>query len=180
MSRLAGTKSDDSTPAKNRVIQGHCSRPIANPEFFKNLIDTPLGWTNAIFQSCSQQYLDKILLNGLIAGGKGRHMLLLGRASSTKRSRTCSEKLAGTDRSLQSSQVGHRWHTHTAYEIDLVKAQEIGVYIYIYTKLSVMLLFTSETFQQSVLQARSNDLVRKKIRNRTAPRMFPCIGRPIA
>ena len=65
-------KSDDSTPACIRVDQGHCSRPIARSEFSKQTIETPHGWTIVTGHSCSHQYLDNILLNGLIAGGMGR------------------------------------------------------------------------------------------------------------
>ena len=36
------------------------------------MIEIPNGWTNAIYHSSAQKYLDKLLLNGLIAGGTGR------------------------------------------------------------------------------------------------------------
>ena len=63
----------------------HCSRLVAKPEFFKNMFETPRGWANVICHASSQQYLDKILLHGLIAGGIGQErrqtsMLLFGRA----------------------------------------------------------------------------------------------------
>ena len=45
--------------------------------------------------------------------------------------------------------VHSKWHTDTIYEIDLVKAQSMGLNSF---KHSVLLLFTSETFQQNVLQ----------------------------
>ena len=51
-------KKDDDTSAYIRAIQGHCSRSSANPEFFKNMIEIPQGWTNVICHSSSQQYLD--------------------------------------------------------------------------------------------------------------------------
>ena len=65
-------KNDDDMQACIRAIQGRCSRPTANPEFFKNVIAIPREWTNAICHSSSLQYRDKILLNGLTAGGIGR------------------------------------------------------------------------------------------------------------
>ena len=63
---------DDSTPVNIRAIQGHCSRPFASREFFKNMIEVPHGWTTVIYHSSSPQYLDKFLLTGLIAGAMGR------------------------------------------------------------------------------------------------------------
>ena len=65
-------KSDDSTPTHIRTIQGRCSRAIASPEFRKNKIQTPHGWTYAVYHSSFQQYLDKILLIGLIARAIGK------------------------------------------------------------------------------------------------------------
>ena len=63
-------KNDGDTPAHVRAIQGHCSRPVANPEFLKNMIEIPHEWTYVIYHSSSQQSFDNILLNGVIAGGK--------------------------------------------------------------------------------------------------------------
>ena len=60
------------TPAYIRATQGHCSRPITGPELFKHMIEIPHGWTNAIHHSSHQQYVDKIMSNGLISGGLGR------------------------------------------------------------------------------------------------------------
>ena len=45
---------DDLTPAYIRAVQGHCSRPTANPEFFKNMIEIPHGWTNVICHASYQ------------------------------------------------------------------------------------------------------------------------------
>ena len=67
-----GYKSDDSTPAHTPAIEGPCSEPIANPELLKHVIEIPHGWRNAIYHSSFQQYVDKLLLNGRIAGGIGR------------------------------------------------------------------------------------------------------------
>ena len=64
--------SDDSTTAYILAIQDHSSRPIVKPEFFKNMIEIPRGWTNVIHHSNSWQYLDKLLLNGPIVGGRCR------------------------------------------------------------------------------------------------------------
>ena len=47
-------------------IQGHCSRSIENPRLFKHVIGILHGWTNVIYHSSSQQYLNKILFNDLI------------------------------------------------------------------------------------------------------------------
>ena len=49
---------DNSTAAYTRAIEDHCSRPFANREFFKNVIEIPRGWTNVIYDSCSEQYID--------------------------------------------------------------------------------------------------------------------------
>ena len=62
---------DDKTSAHVRAFQGHCSRPTANPEFFNNVIELPHGWTNVIYHSSYQHGLDKMLLNGMTAGGMG-------------------------------------------------------------------------------------------------------------
>ena len=64
-------KHDDNTPADIRVVQGHCSRPIANSSS-KIVIKIPHGWSNVFCHQSSQQHIYKILLNGLIAGGIGR------------------------------------------------------------------------------------------------------------
>ena len=71
--RLEGYQSDDITLACIRAIQGHCSRPTANREFLRKMFGIPHGWTNVIYHSSSQHYLDTILLNGLIAGRIGRN-----------------------------------------------------------------------------------------------------------
>ena len=59
---------DDDTPVYIRATEGQCSRPIVNPEFFKNVIKIPHGWTTVVYHSNSQQHLDKIMLNGLTVG----------------------------------------------------------------------------------------------------------------
>ena len=72
-------------------------------------------------------------------------MLLLSRASAREQSGTRSE-------SWQPQivpHVHHMWHTDTVYEIDPVKAQDMGLNS---IKHSVVLWFTSETFQRDVLQ----------------------------
>ena len=96
--------SDNSTQICIRAIQGHCSRPIVNPEFFKNMIEMPHGRTNVTCHSSfQQQSLDNNLLNGVIAGGKGgeegRHACYLSAARP--------QKLEITDRSLRSSRVAY-------------------------------------------------------------------------
>ena len=65
-------KNDDDTPAYIRTIEGHCSRPTANLELFKNVTEIPHGWNNVIHHSSSQQYLDNLLFNGQIARSIGR------------------------------------------------------------------------------------------------------------
>ena len=47
-------RSDDSTPAFFRAIQGHCSRPIASPDSVKTMIEIPHEWTNEIYHSSFQ------------------------------------------------------------------------------------------------------------------------------
>ena len=66
-------KHDDDTPVCIRAAQGHCSRPVARPEFFtKHERDSAYGLTNVLDLSSPQQDLDKFVLNGLIAEGTRR------------------------------------------------------------------------------------------------------------
>ena len=107
---LAGAKV---TTALQRAIQDRRSWPIANLEFFKNVIDIPQGWTAAVYHSSSPPCNHTILLNGLMAGGNRQERSqtstpLLGRASSAKQISIGPEKLATTDRFLRSSQVASR------------------------------------------------------------------------
>ena len=124
-------KHDDNTTAYTRAIQGHCSRPIVNPGFFKKIIETPQGRTHAIYHSSSQQYLDKMLLNGLIAGGMGR---IDGRQACYFSAALSRESKAVPGQKscepLLVPYVDHKWHTHTVYATDLVKALEMGQTVY--------------------------------------------------
>ena len=95
--------SDNSTQTCIRAIQGHCSRPVANPEFFKKH-DRNAAWTSVTCHSSfQQQSLDNNLLNGVISGGngreEGRHACYLSAARP--------QKLEITDRSLRSSRVAY-------------------------------------------------------------------------
>ena len=113
---------DEATPAKIRAVFGHCSRLFVNPEFFRNMIEIPYGWTNAIHHSMSQQYLDKVLLGSLIAGRTGRkeggQACYFSAAHPPKNKAVLpSEKVETTAPTM---------HTDTGYEVDSVKAQQIG------------------------------------------------------
>ena len=75
---------DNDTPAYTRAIQSHCTRTLRT-EFIKNTIEIPHGWTSVTYQSSSQQYLNKILLDGLKeqAGKKAdKHVILRQRIAS--------------------------------------------------------------------------------------------------
>ena len=83
---LVGTSMTTTYLSFCRTIQGPCSRPMVNPEFFWNVSEIPDGWTNVIYHSSSKQHLNKIMLNGLIAGRNRQtrrqtNMLLLSRTS---------------------------------------------------------------------------------------------------
>ena len=69
-------KSDNSTPAFFDQFKVSAADQLRTPEFIEHMIEIPHGWTNVTYhsasQSSSQQYLDTILLNGLILGGTVR------------------------------------------------------------------------------------------------------------
>ena len=121
-------KSDNSTLAYVRALQGHCKRTIANAKFFKNLIEIPHGWTYVIYHSSSQQYFEKIMLRGLFAGGTGREE---GRqACYCSAAHSQQNKSVPDQKSWQPQivlNVHHKWHTDTVYETDLFTAQDMGL-----------------------------------------------------
>ena len=124
--RLAGTKSDNISPAYIRAIRGHCSRPIVIPEFFKHMIEMPHGWMNVIYHSSSQQYLDTFLLRGLIAEGIGRKegtQAWYFPAAHPQKSKAVLDRKSWKPQIVP--HVHHKWHTATIYEIDLVKTQQM-------------------------------------------------------
>ena len=93
-----------------------------NPE-----IKIPQGWTNVIYHTKSQQYLDTMLLNGLIAGGIGRKE---GRHAWFSAAHPQESKAAPERKSWEPQLVPyfhHKWHTDTIYDIDLVKAKEMDL-----------------------------------------------------
>ena len=121
-------KSEDNTPAFSRAIQGHCSRPIdygprVLPKHHRNT-----AWKNVIYHSSSQQYLDKTLLNGLIARGIGRKVSRQACSFSVAHPQ---QSKAVLDRKswqpLLVLYVQHKWHTDTGDEIDVVKTEDMGL-----------------------------------------------------
>ena len=59
--RPAGTKVSTSLQHKSRATQDHCSRPIGNREFFKNIIEKTRGWTNV----CIMQFPAELRQNSV-------------------------------------------------------------------------------------------------------------------
>ena len=144
------------------------------------MIEIPHGSTNVICHSSSKQYLGLIMLNGLSAGGVGR------KADTHVIHQSCIRKKANQ---YLTRKVGE----HSSFPTFITSGIPIRSMKLIWSKHnirvpnsinhSVMLLCTSERFQQTVLQSRwsrSNDLVRKTSRSRTARtgnlRRFLCIG----
>ena len=85
------------------------------------MIEIPRGWTNAMYDSSSQQYLEQILLNGLIAAGIGRKE---GRQAFTSQPRILRFAFEHV------LYVHHMWHADTIHEIDPVRAQEMKLKFY--------------------------------------------------
>ena len=83
------------------------------------MIEIPHAWTNVFHFSSSQQGFDNW------SDCKADKHIFLSRATARKQSGARSEKLASPARSLRSPQVAYR-HDH---EIDLVKAQDMGLNI---------------------------------------------------
>ena len=83
-----------------------------NPEFFKNLFESPHGWKNAIFHFSFLQHSGELSdCRRNRQEKRPTNIILLGRASTEKQSGTRPKKLATTDRSSLSS--------HVAYHHDL-------------------------------------------------------------
>ena len=134
-----------------------------------------------MYHSSSQQHFDRIILNGLIAGGIGGkevRQVCYFTAAHLQQSEAVSDQKVGSHCSFLTfitSGILTRFMTSIPSQHKTWVKNSI--------KHSVMLLFTSETFQQMCCQcpwARSNNLVRKTVRSRTArtgiPSRFPCIG----
>ena len=104
VSRRVGTSMTTKIPVYIRAIERRCSRPIVNPEFFKNLIEIPHVWTKVIDHSSSHQCLDKI----------GYH----GKAVHPQDSKAIAARKVGSHNKL---------HHDAIYEVDVVRAQNIRV-----------------------------------------------------
>ena len=92
------------------------------------MIEIPHGWTNLICHSSSPQYLNINLLNGRIAGGKGRKE----RRQPCYVSAAHPEEKQGSTRSKPQivHHAPHKRHTDAFYELDLAKAQDTGLQFY--------------------------------------------------
>ena len=78
-----------------------------------------------IFKLSSHQYFDRIMLNSLIAGGTGSKE---GRQACYVSAAHPQESTAVPDRkSWLRQSVHHKWHTGHMCEIDVAKAQEMGL-----------------------------------------------------
>ena len=139
-------ENDKDTPAYIRATQVHCSKPMVNPESFRYVIEIPQRWASVIYHSCSHQYLDKILLNGLNAGGTGRKQGRPGccvSAAHPQESKTDQKSWEP----LRVLDVHQKWHTDTTRETDLVKAEKK---VWNPIKHSVALLFISDSGVRSL------------------------------
>ena len=92
-------------------------------------IEIPHGWTIVIYHPSSKRYFDRLLLNGLTAGGPGQK----GDKHVTSRPRILSNAMqylirkVGNHRSFLTFMTNG---TDTIHGIDLVKAQDMGIKIY--------------------------------------------------
>ena len=95
------------------------------------MIENPHGRTNVIYHSSSQQYLDKMMLNEMIAGRtskkEGREACLFS-AAHPQQSKAVPDRKSCQPRIVPS--VHHKWHTETVCEDDLVKAKDVGLKFY--------------------------------------------------
>ena len=87
--RLAGTTVTTALPAYIRATQGLCSRPSANPEFFKRMIEIPHGWTNVTYHS---KFPAVFRQNSVEWTGCGRSRLERRQTNMLLLGRTCSEQ----------------------------------------------------------------------------------------
>ena len=153
---------DETTPAHIRSLQGHCSRPVAKPEFFEHMFEIPHGCTNVIYQSSSRQH-------GLIAGGIGR---IDGRQACYLSDAHPQQSNEVFDQKNWKPQIvpndHHKWQSDTTYEIDLVKAQEMELKLYHTFSYAVVHVrdMPADMYRKSRWTRRS-DLVRKTITRRT-------------
>ena len=114
------------------------------------MIEIPHGCTNVIYHPSCQQYIDKIVFIGLIAGGTGRKEG--GQACYFSAAHPQQYKAVPDQKSWDSQLVPcvhHKWLTDTVYEMALVKTQEMGLTFY-HTFSCVVVLVGD--FQQNVLQ----------------------------
>ena len=95
------------------------------------MIEIPHRWKKVIHHSSSQQHLDKILLNALSARGTGRKA---GTQSCYLSAAHPQQSKAVPDQKSWQQQlvphVHHKWHIDKVYDIDFLKAQEIGLKLY--------------------------------------------------
>ena len=114
------------------------------------MIEITHGWRNVIAHSSTQQHLDTILLNDLIAGGivrrESRQACHFSAVHLQKRRAILDQK--GWKPQIV-PYVHHKWHADTIDDIDMVKAQDMGPEFYH----SFVQFVIWETFQQSVLQS---------------------------
>ena len=87
------------------------------------MIERPRGWRDVIFTIRSQEFIDQVPLNGLLAGGtrgkEGTHACYYAAAYSQKNK-------AGPDLKSSQPHAHHKWHTDQVCKTDQVKAQEMG------------------------------------------------------
>ena len=133
-----------------RAIQGHCSRPTVKPEFIRNMIVT--AWMDECNSSCKFPAVPR---HNSVEWSDCREnrqetrqasMLPIGPASPAKRGS----------------------HTDTIYEMDVVKSTRHVSKILPNIQLCCCLLWRHSSMSCMSRWTRSNDLVRRTIRVRTA------------
>ena len=111
--RLAGTKLTPALQQNCRLFKVFAQDQLQFSSSFKIVIDILHRWTEVIYHSISQLYLDKNCAEWTDCrrsrqDRRQTSMLLVGGASLEEQSSTEGQKLETTDRSVRSSQVAYR------------------------------------------------------------------------
>ena len=92
------------------------------------MIEKPHELTNVMYLSSSQLHVDANLLNGLIAEGTGRKESSYFSAAHSQQAKAVPDQKKWQPQLVP--HVPHNWHTDTVYDIDLGKAQDMGLKSY--------------------------------------------------
>ena len=138
--KLVGTSMKTTLQRTCELFKVSARGPIAKSEFSKNMIEILRGCADVIHHSSSQQYLDKLMLRGLI----------LQEEQTEKKADNHVTSSAAHPRQSRAGTRSKSWQTRSFRSShDLVKPQDTGLTLY--QTLSYA-LYTSRTFQQTASQ----------------------------